>query len=149
MRLVEAVHARLTDAHLNMVLRPRPTPLMEGELYLNTSYGQLVFQPPGEEELYAHAAGVLTILAPESLTHLARIDPRIISDADRARAPVARILERRRRAGSLGWTTCVSYIDPANRRSIALAERLGAQEDTTAPKPDAYCRVYRHPGPVA
>ncbi len=49
--------------------------------------------------------------------------------------------------GTLGWTTAVSYIDPANTRSIALAERLGAALDTDAPqpKPDQPCLVYRHP----
>ena len=107
LRLVEAVHARIMDAHLNMVLRPRPTPLMEGELFLNSSLGQLLFQVPGDKELYAQAAGVLTILAPESLTHLSHIDPRIMAEADKARRPLAQVMERRRRAGLLGWTTCL------------------------------------------
>lgn len=49
----------------------------------------------------------------------------------------------------LKWDTIVSYIDPNNAASIALAERLGATLD-----PDAeYCKpgkdglVYRHPRP--
>lgn len=48
---------------------------------------------------------------------------------------------------TLGWTTAVSYIDAANTRSIALAERLGASLDIHAPqpKPDTPCLVYRHP----
>jgi RimJ/RimL family protein N-acetyltransferase len=46
----------------------------------------------------------------------------------------------------LGWNTAVSYIDPANARSIALAERLGAVLDTTAPRPDPADIVYRHLG---
>lgn len=47
----------------------------------------------------------------------------------------------------LGWTTIVHYIDPANRRSIALAERLGACPDATAavPFPEKPCLVYRQP----
>lgn len=51
----------------------------------------------------------------------------------------------------LGWTTAVSYIDPANVRSIALAERLGARLDANAAHPfgDDACLVYRHPGPEA
>ena len=49
-----------------------------------------------------------------------------------------------------GWTTLVSYIDPANARSIRLAERLGARPDPEAPLPDdEACLVYRHPGPEA
>jgi RimJ/RimL family protein N-acetyltransferase len=47
--------------------------------------------------------------------------------------------------GTLGWTECVSYIDPDNERSIRLAERLGAVRDEAAATPggDA-CLVYRH-----
>lgn len=51
----------------------------------------------------------------------------------------------------LGWSTVVSYIAPANARSIRLAERLGAVPDPDAPqpKPDEPCLVYRHPRPTA
>lgn len=51
--------------------------------------------------------------------------------------------------GTMGWTTAVSYIDPENARSIALAERLGARLDRAAahPQPDEPCLVYRHPAP--
>lgn len=48
----------------------------------------------------------------------------------------------------LGWTTAVSYIAPANARSVALAERLAAIRDDTAAHPgDQPCLVYRHPKP--
>ena len=47
--------------------------------------------------------------------------------------------------GQLGWKTAVSYIDPDNARSIALAERLGAVLDTSAETPGEHsCLVYRH-----
>ncbi|WP_373355712.1 GNAT family N-acetyltransferase [Pseudoroseicyclus sp. CXY001] len=51
----------------------------------------------------------------------------------------------------LGWETIVSYIDPDNARSIALAERLGAAHDPQAevPRPDKPCLVYRHPRPAS
>ncbi|MEM6307417.1 MAG: GNAT family N-acetyltransferase [Pseudomonadota bacterium] len=47
----------------------------------------------------------------------------------------------------LGWDTAVSYIDPLNAASIAVADRLGAVLDPDAPqpKPDHPCLVYRHP----
>ncbi|MEO1000745.1 MAG: GNAT family N-acetyltransferase [Pseudomonadota bacterium] len=45
----------------------------------------------------------------------------------------------------LGWETAVSYIDPANARSAALAKRLGARIDAGAtPPPDMPCDVWRH-----
>ena len=47
----------------------------------------------------------------------------------------------------LGWETAVSYIDPANARSIALAERLGAARDHAASRPDPDDLVYRHAAP--
>ena len=54
---------------------------------------------------------------------------------------------RRHAFGTLGWDTAVSYIDPDNTRSIALAERLGATLDRSARQPawDKPCLVYRHP----
>jgi RimJ/RimL family protein N-acetyltransferase len=45
---------------------------------------------------------------------------------------------------TLGLRTLVSYIDPANTRSAAVAERLGAVLDQTAPKQDPDDLVYRH-----
>lgn len=52
-------------------------------------------------------------------------------------------------AAAQGHTTLVSYIDPANTRSIALAVRLGATHDPDAPLPEgetaADTVVYRHP----
>ncbi len=50
---------------------------------------------------------------------------------------------------TLGWDTVVSYIAEDNTRSIALAQRLGAQHDPSAPQPmpGKPCLVYRHPTP--
>lgn len=52
---------------------------------------------------------------------------------------------------TLGWTTAVSYVHPANGRSIRLAERLGAIRDDAAarPKPELGTLVFRHPAPEA
>lgn len=49
----------------------------------------------------------------------------------------------------LGWDTAVSYIDPANARSIKLAEKLGARLDPAAKGPSQGDLVYRHPLPEA
>lgn len=43
----------------------------------------------------------------------------------------------------LGLVSLVSYIDPANVRSIRLAERLGARPDPDAARPDPEDLVYR------
>lgn len=56
---------------------------------------------------------------------------------------------------ALDWTwanlpldTLVSYIDPANARSRALAERLGASVDPDAPAFDDGDLIYRHRRPA-
>ena len=47
-----------------------------------------------------------------------------------------------------GMATLVSYIAPANARSIRLAERLDARPDPDAVRPEHDpCVVYRHPAP--
>jgi len=57
-----------------------------------------------------------------------------------ARAALARAFD------TLGWDTAVSYVAPENRRSAALAERLGATRDRSAVWPgDKPVLVYRHP----
>lgn len=105
--LAEAVYSCLMDAHLMPVPIAAPTPYMEVERYLNSSYGQLLFQPPGLSEMYSQAAGVINILAPEDLTHLQTVDPRTIDEARRADSANRQILERRKYVGTLGWTTCI------------------------------------------
>jgi|SRR5262245_14639832 len=49
--------------------------------------------------------------------------------------------------GTLGLSTLVSYIDPSNHRSAAVAERLGAILDPVAAKQDPDDLVYRHSAP--
>lgn len=46
--------------------------------------------------------------------------------------------------GPGGLETLVSYVDPRNARSIAVAERLGAQLDAGAARTDPEDLVYRH-----
>lgn len=48
----------------------------------------------------------------------------------------------------LGLQTLVSYVDPRNAPSIAVAERLGAQLDTSADRPNPGDLVYRHQRPA-
>ena len=48
----------------------------------------------------------------------------------------------------LGVETLVSYVDPANQRSIAVAERLGAYRDAAAVVQDPGDLVFRHRRPA-
>ena len=57
----------------------------------------------------------------------------------------AAVAARNHAFDSLGRSTAVSYINPANQRSIALAERMGAVRDELAPVPAIDpVLVYRH-----
>lgn len=47
---------------------------------------------------------------------------------------------------TLNWSSAVSYIDPDNAASIAVAERLGARLDPAATPPHDGNLVYRHWG---
>jgi RimJ/RimL family protein N-acetyltransferase len=51
--------------------------------------------------------------------------------------------------GTLGWETAVSYVDPENTRSIAVARRLGCTEDPAAVPMEPGDIVFRHPAPEA
>ena len=73
--LMEKVYARLLDLHLNPVVRMNPTCGMERDFYDKSAYKQLDFVAPGERELMGDLCGLISLLAPQSLTHLAHIDP--------------------------------------------------------------------------
>ena len=50
--------------------------------------------------------------------------------------------------GTLGWTTLISCVDPANTRSVALAERMGCRPDGSFDHPDyGTLHIWRHPAP--
>lgn len=123
--LVEALYSLCTDKHLRPIPVAKPTPIMEVERYLNSSFAQLTFQPPGRDELYGAASGCINIMAPESLFHLQTVDPHIIADARQAEVPFRQMLERRRLSGHLGWTMCLYPTE-------ALAEAAGMDLETYA-----------------
>lgn len=64
----------------------------------------------------------------------------------RGLAREAVLAARRFAFGPLGWDTAVSYVDPANTRSAALARRLGCTLDADAAFPgQGPLQVWRHP----
>lgn len=105
--LAECVQARLLDMGLQPVVRIGLTHGMERVFYENANAKQLEFIPPGEKELFGQLSGGVYILAPESLTHLAGIDPKRIAKTVLARKPLKEILDKREEAGQFGWTLCM------------------------------------------
>jgi aminopeptidase len=105
--MVETLQAKLLGMGMNPVLRLGMTPRMEKDFFTKADKGQLVFQPPGEKELYNHLNGSIYLSAPEALTHLADVDSRRIGKVAIARKPLRDILDRREEKGEFGWTLCL------------------------------------------
>ncbi len=121
--LAEAVYAALMDARLHPLPLALPTAFMQAEHFGNSSFGQLTFAQPGLDELHKATAGVITILAPDDLTHLSRIDPRSIAQGELAEMQAMGVLDRRRRAGLLGSTVCLYPTEAlAGASGMPLAE---------------------------
>ena len=109
--LVEVLYAKLMERGLNVVVRPNVTARMELAFYQLANDSQLSFMAPGTRELNENLNGAIHILAPQSLTHLAAIDAKRISQTAIARKPYRDILTKREEAGLFGWTLCVYPTD--------------------------------------
>jgi len=105
--LAEILHARLLERGLQPVVRSMPTPDMETDFYGLANSEQLTFIPPGEEVLLHRLNGSIYLYAPESITHLSRIDPKRIGRVAVARKPLRDILDQRDEQGHFGWTLCM------------------------------------------
>lgn len=139
--LAEAVYAALMDARLHPLPLALPTAFMQAEHFGNSSFGQLTFAQPGLDDLHKAAAGVITILAPDDLTHLARINPTSIAQGELAEMKSMGVLDRRRRAGLLGSTVCLYPTE-------ALAEASGMELSEYAERLARACLLFT-PDPVA
>ncbi|MEM7642387.1 MAG: GNAT family N-acetyltransferase [Pseudomonadota bacterium] len=66
----------------------------------------------------------------------------------RGLASEAALAARAHAYDTLGWTTLLSFVDPANTRSMALARRLGCTPGGTHRHPDlGPIHIMRHPAP--
>jgi aminopeptidase len=106
-KMAETLQAKLLDMGMNPVLRLGMTPKMEKDFFTLANKRQLVFQAPGEKDLYNHLNGSVYLSAPDALTHLADVDSKRIAKVAIARKPLRDILDRREEKGEFGWTLCV------------------------------------------
>lgn len=105
--LAEILEARLLEMGLNPVRRINPTPKMEKDFFRLANRRQLIFDPPGDAELYRRLNGSIFLNAPASLTHLSDTDPKKISRFTLSKKFLRDILEEREQAGHFGWTLCI------------------------------------------
>ncbi|MBC8464008.1 MAG: aminopeptidase [Deltaproteobacteria bacterium] len=107
LRLAEILQAKLLKMGIHPVLRSTASETMEHNFFQLANNKQLVFQTPGERELYNHLNGNIFLHAPESITHLRNIDPKRIGKTAVAQKYLKDILFQREEKGDLGWTLCM------------------------------------------
>jgi aminopeptidase len=106
-RLTEILFERLLDMGVHPVQRITASPAMEHSFFTRASEPQLTYIAPGEEELTRSLNGAISLLAPESLTHLQDVDPEHIGRAVLAKKKLRDILDERENQGEFGWTLCL------------------------------------------
>jgi aminopeptidase len=109
----------------------RLTATMEKNFFELSNNRQVVFQPPGEKELYKQLNGSIFLHAPESMTHLSEIDPKKIGKAAVARKFLRDILEKRDQSGTFGWTLC-TYPTKEQARHAQISLKAYANQITKA-----------------
>ena len=77
-KMAEILQAKLLDMGMNPLLRMGMTSKMERNFFEKANQRQLVFQAPGEKELFGNLNGSIYLFAPESITHLSHVDPFVI-----------------------------------------------------------------------
>jgi len=91
---------------------------MELSFYSKSNDAQLTDIPAGDREMVGSLNGLISLIAPASLTHLQNVDPKRIGQSAIARKFMRDIMEKREQTGDFGWTLCVYPTE-------ALAESAG------------------------
>lgn len=107
LKLAEILQGKILDMGMNPVLRLSSTPQMEKNFFKKSNEQQLAFQAPGQKEFNKNLNGAISLIAPESVTHLKHIDPQKIGKAALARKPLRDILWAKEDNGGFGWTLCM------------------------------------------
>lgn len=118
--LAEAVFDLLIDKGMVPVARQNLTSNMEVSFYGKGAEAQIKTVPPGDRELTANLSGLISLIAPASLTHLAGADSAKIGQAAVARKFLREIMEGREQSGDFGWTLC-AYPTPEQARCAGLS----------------------------
>ncbi len=121
----EIIFRKILKMGMNPVQRQNSSPDMEFNFYDISNEDQLVFQSPGDKELYNSLNGLISLRAPESITHLSSIDPKKIGMTSIARKYVRDILNKREESGEFSWTLC-SYPTPVPAEHAKLSPEVYA-----------------------
>lgn len=102
--LIEILFEQIIQKGLHPVQKITTSPQMEYSFFSRANNSQLQFIPPGTEELFKNLNGSITLLAPESLTHLQDIEPDVIGKNILAKKKLRDILDEKENKGLFGWT---------------------------------------------
>jgi aminopeptidase len=127
LRLAEILYEKIIAAGMNPLQRMGLTVGMERSFFGKSGGRQLVFQPPGEKELYGNINGRIYLHAPDSLTHLKDVEPARIGKVLVARKPLRDILDRREQEGWYGWTLCTLPTAELAAQACATPEAYAEQ----------------------
>ncbi|MDR2861086.1 MAG: aminopeptidase [Syntrophobacterales bacterium] len=105
--LAEILFERLIDLGLHTIQRMAMTSRMEKSFYTKADTRQLTFLSPGDKPTYKKLDGRIFLRAPDSLTHLAAVDPQNIAQAVVARKPLRELMDKREQKRLHGWTLCL------------------------------------------
>ncbi len=106
-KLAEILFEKLLTQGLNPIPRITISSKMEQAFFQKANSSQLTFIPPGDEELVKNLNGTISLLSPESLTHLQEIEPERIGKTVLAKKKLRDILDLREQQGLFGWTLCL------------------------------------------
>ncbi len=105
--LAEVMFDLLIEKGMNPIPRQNMTSNMELSFYGKGSESQLTSIPAGDKEFINGLNGLISLIAPASLTHLQNVDPKKIGKSAVARKFMRDIMEKREQTGDFGWTLCV------------------------------------------
>lgn len=123
--LAEKMQALVLEKGLNPVVRMNLPSTLEKGFFTGAGQDQLSFVVPGDRELFERLGGLVSLLAPDSITHLKDTPPAKIASFSLARKYLRDILDRREAMREFGWTLCLMP-------TPALAENSGLSLDDYA-----------------
>ncbi|MCJ2166222.1 MULTISPECIES: aminopeptidase [unclassified Pseudodesulfovibrio] len=105
--LAETMFDMLIEKGINPIPRQNMTANMELSFYGKGTEAQLTDIPAGDKEFAESLNGLISLIAPASLTHLQDVDSKRIGQAAVARKFMREIMEVREQTGDFGWTLCI------------------------------------------
>ena len=125
--LTEILNRRILSMGMHPVIRAGLTPDMEKDFYTLAGRHQMIFQAPGDAELYRNLNGAIFLHAPESITHLSGIDAKKIGQHAVSLKPLREIMDEREARGQFSWTLCMLPTEELARHAGLSLEQYADQ----------------------